>query len=103
MMRATRLKKSDPFLCCMTPRYQQVFFVGKIGNKNSALSFNRSYKLYLKETLMTTISSLTAKNYEAQGLDQLRDRVSGQVVTPNDEGYDVARLFARSKIDNRQV
>ncbi|CAG0953349.1 Mitomycin radical oxidase [Anaerolineales bacterium] len=39
-----------------------------------------------------TITSLPInQNYDLQGLDKLRARVGGQVLTPNDDGYDTAR------------
>jgi len=39
-----------------------------------------------------TITSLSInQNYDLQELDELRAHVSGQVITPNEDGYDTAR------------
>jgi FAD/FMN-containing dehydrogenase len=43
------------------------------------------------EAYMTITSLPINQNYDLQGLDKLRARVGGQVITPKDDGYDAAR------------
>lgn len=48
---------------------------------------------------MTITSSPTTTNYKSQGFDQLRARVGGQVITPNDKSYDTARQAWNLTVD----
>lgn len=48
---------------------------------------------------MTITSSPTTTNYNSQGFDQLRARVGGQVITPNDTSYDTARQAWNLTVD----
>ena len=48
---------------------------------------------------MTITSSPTTTNYYSQGFDQLRARVGGQVITPNDKSYDTARQAWNLTVD----